>query len=452
MEGRSFLHPSCEATVSQRNVKAMKTSIIPVEAKQAVPSASSPIGLLDRLAKKMVIALLKNIETGQLTLLDNDARHDFGRRTHTFSIHPVLTVHHPRFYRKAMWGGSIGVGEAYMAGDWDADDVTNVIRLMVMNRHIFENLDRGLGRFMEPLHQYFHWINKNTRAGSRANITAHYDLGNDFYRLFLDDTMTYSCGIFEKETSTLKEASVAKYERICRKLDLRPSDHVLEIGTGWGGFAVHAAQHYGCRVTTTTISPSQFAWAKKRVADAGLQDRVTLMLKDYRDLAGTYDKLVSIEMIEAVGHQFLDAFFRCCSRYLKKDGMMLLQAITIADAVYDRHKRSVDFIKRYIFPGSCIPSVTAMCQAMACSTDLRVVHFEDITPHYARTLREWRDRFFSNIEQVRGLGYSETFIRMWEYYLCYCQGGFEERYLGDVQMIMAKPFCRSKPILPQLAS
>jgi cyclopropane-fatty-acyl-phospholipid synthase len=339
-----------------------------------------------------------------------------------------------------------------MAGDWSAEDLTDVIRLMVINRHIFERMDSGWGRLMEPLYQGFHWLHRNTRAGSRANIHAHYDLGNDFYQLFLDDTMTYSCGIFETETATLQQASIAKYDRICRKLKLNAADHVLEIGTGWGGFAVHAAGEYGCRVTTTTISQAQYEWAKAAVADAGLDNRITLLLEDYRDLEGTYDKVVSIEMVEAVGHQFLETFFRCCSRYLKKDGMMLLQAITIADSVYDRHKRSVDFIKRYIFPGSCIPSLTAMCHAMARSTDLRVVHLEDLAPHYARTLREWRHRFFKNISFVREMGYSDIFIRMWEYYLCYCEGGFEERYLGDVQMVITKPLCRLEPILPRLES
>jgi cyclopropane-fatty-acyl-phospholipid synthase len=396
------------------------------------------------------MALLEGMEMGGLTLEENGQRHTFGAATEQFPLCAVLTVHRPRFFRKALWGGTVGAAEAYMAGDWSADDLTKVIRLMVINRHIFEKMDRGWGRFMEPVHQWFHWLNKNTRAGSRANIVAHYDLGNDFYELFLDETLTYSCGIFEKEASTLREASVAKYDRICLKLDLQPSDHVLEIGTGWGGFAIHAARHYGCRVTSTTISPSQLALAKERVQEAGLGRLVTLLLKDYRDLKGTYDKLVSIEMVEAVGHQFLETFFQSCSRHLKRDGMMLLQAITIADAVYPRHKRSVDFIKRYIFPGSCIPSRAAMCEAMARATDLTLVHLEDLTPHYARTLREWRQRFFANIEKVRALGYSDTFIRMWDYYLCYCEGGFEERYLGDVQMLMAKPFCRSKPILPRL--
>jgi len=279
-------------------------------------------------------------------------------------------------------------------------------------------------------------------VGSRKNILAHYDLGNDFYALFLDETMTYSCAIFEQENSSLKQASEAKYDRICRKLQLAAGDRVIEIGTGWGGFAVHAARNYGVQVTTTTISDEQHQFARQRIKAAGLEDRITLLKKDYRDLSGKFDKLVSIEMIEAVGHQYLPIFFRTCSRLLKDDGIMALQAITIGDQIFDRHKRTVDFIKRYIFPGSCIPSITAISIALAKATDLRLVHLEDITPHYARTLREWRRRFFTNIKKVRALGFSDTFVRMWEYYLCYCEGGFAERYLGDVQMLFVKPLCR----------
>ncbi|UCD78857.1 MAG: class I SAM-dependent methyltransferase, partial [Desulfobacterales bacterium] len=292
-------------------------------------------------------------------------------------------------------------------------------------------------------YKLYHYVRKNTKAGSRKNIMAHYDLGNDFYALFLDETMTYSCGIFANESSTLREASAAKYDRICRKLQLAAGDRVLEIGTGWGGFALHAARNYGVQVTTTTISEEQHRFGQNRIKDAGLEERVTILKKDYRDLGGTFDKLVSIEMIEAVGHQYLTAFFRTCSRLLKDDGMMALQAITIGDQIFNRHKRSVDFIKRYIFPGSCIPSIAAIGSAVARATDLRLVHLEDITPHYARTLREWRRRFFANIDKVRALGFSDTFIRMWEYYLCYCEGGFSERYIGDVQMIFVKPLCRS---------
>jgi cyclopropane-fatty-acyl-phospholipid synthase len=305
---------------------------------------------------------------------------------------------------------------------------------------------------LAPLKRIWHFLRKNTRSGSRKNIVAHYDLGNDFYRLFLDDTLTYSCGIFETDGSSMRDASIAKYNRICRKLDLGSDDEVIEIGSGWGGFAIYAAKNFGCRVTTTTISDQQFKLAKERIADSGVADRIDLVMKDYRDLKGKYDKLVSIEMIEAVGHHYLDDFFRSCSQLLKPDGMMLLQAITIADQVFERHKRSVDFIKRYIFPGSCIPSIAAMTKSIATSTDLRLFHLEDITPHYARTLACWRSQFFNNIDAVKALGYSEAFIRMWEYYFSYCEAGFAERYIGDVQMLLAKPMCRRESLVPDLTA
>jgi cyclopropane-fatty-acyl-phospholipid synthase len=287
-----------------------------------------------------------------------------------------------------------------------------------------------------------HWLNRNSPDGSRRNIAAHYDLGNDLFALFLDDTMAYSCGVFEREDATLHEAQVAKFERACRRLRLSPSDHLLEIGTGWGGLALHAASRYGCRVTTTTISREQHDWARERIRAAGLSDRVTLLLDDYRDLRGRYDKLVSIEMIEAVGHQFLDTYTAQCSRLLEPHGAMLLQAITIRDQLYAEALESVDFIQRYIFPGSFIPSVTAIADSVRRATDMKVFHLEDIGPHYATTLRRWRERFFERIDDVRRLGYSEQFVRMWDFYLCYCEGGFLERQLGDVQMLLTKPRCR----------
>lgn len=337
-----------------------------------------------------------------------------------------------------------------MSGLWSADDLTQVLRIMTLNRDIFERMDKGWSKLTALLNRSWHFLRKNTQSGSRKNIIAHYDLGNDFYRLFLDETLTYSCGIFERDDSTLKDASMAKYERICQKLELDPNDEVIEIGSGWGGWAIYAAQHYGCRVTTTTISDQQFKLAKQRIVDSGVAERVDLVFKDYRDLKGKYDKLVSIEMIEAVGHHYLNAYFRTCSRLLKEDGMMLLQAITIADQVFERHKRSVDFIKRYIFPGSCIPSITAISNSIAKATNLRLIHLEDITPHYARTLACWRENFLKNIDEVKALGYSNAFIRMWEYYFSYCEAGFAERYIGDVQMLFSKPMCRRESLLPDL--
>ncbi len=263
---------------------------------------------------------------------------------------------------------------------------------------------------------------------------------------FSDPTMMYSSAVFERAGMTLEQASVAKLDRICRKLALNPGDHVLEIGTGWGGFALHAARHYGCRVTTTTISREQYELARARVAAAGLADRVELLLEDYRDLSGQYDKLVSIEMIEAVGHHYFDAYFRLCSGLLRPDGTMLLQAITIADQRYEAARKGVDFIKRYIFPGCCIPSVAVMSDAVARVTDMRLYHLEDIGPHYAITLARWRDNLLANLDQVRALGYPESFIRMWEFYFCYCEGGFDERVIGDVQMLLVKPSARPQPV------
>jgi cyclopropane-fatty-acyl-phospholipid synthase len=316
------------------------------------------------------------------------------------------------------------------------------MRILLQNRGVLDGMEGGMARITAPVQKALHWTARNTHAGSRRNIAAHYDLGNEFFRLFLDPTLMYSSAVFERADMTLEEASLAKLDRICRKLDLQPADHVLEIGTGWGGFALHAARHYGCRVTTTTISRRQYELARERIAAAGLGDRITLLLEDYRNLGGRYDKLVSIEMIEAVGHHYYDAYFRKCGELLKPEGMMLLQAITIADQRYDAARKSVDFIQRHIFPGSCIPSVTVMSEAVARVTDMKLFHLEDIGPHYATTLRRWRENLFANIDQVRSLGYPEEFIRMWDFYFCYCEGGFLERAIGDVQMLLVKPGAR----------
>ena len=426
----------------------MSESILPAERPLA---QSTLLTKLDEWAKRTLLSLLRRIHLGEIVLRDGVEQHVFGRRAEECDLRASLAVRHPRFYSQVLFGGSIGAGEAYMAGHWSSDDLTALLRIILLNQSVFTGLDRGLSRLKAPLYKAYHFLHKDSRKGSRINIAAHYDLGNDFYALFLDETLTYSCGIFERPESSLQEASVAKLDRICKKLQLSPKDHVLEIGTGWGGFAIHAAGRYGCRVTTTTISRAQRDLALERIRSAGVGDKVQVLFKDYRDLKGPFDKLVSIEMIEAVGHHYLETFFRCCSNLLTERGVMALQAITIADHVFEKHKKEVDFIKRYIFPGSCIPSVTAMGDAVAAATDLRLVHLEDITPHYARTLRTWRERFFDNIAQVKALGYSETFIRMWEFYLCYCEAGFQERYLGDVQMLFAKPLWRSQSPFPSLS-
>ena len=398
--------------------------------------------LLQRLGRKLFLAKLAELRHGELTVIDAGERRTFGQRSADCDLHATLEVLHPQTYADAAFGGTIGGGEAYIRGYWRTDDLTSLIRLFIVNREVMESVEGGAALATAPLRRILHWLNRNSPDGSRRNIAAHYDLGNDLFALFLDDTMAYSCGVFEREDATLHEAQVAKFERACRRLRLSPSDHLLEIGTGWGGLALHAASRYGCRVTTTTISREQHDWARERIRAAGLSDRVTLLLDDYRDLRGRYDKLVSIEMIEAVGHQFLDTYTAQCSRLLEPHGAMLLQAITIRDQIYAEALESVDFIQRYIFPGSFIPSVTAIADSVRRATDMKVFHLEDIGPHYATTLRRWHERFFERIDDVRRLGYSEQFVRMWDFYLCYCEGGFLERQLGDVQVLLTKPRCR----------
>jgi len=426
----------------------MNGSVIPSRSTpgtRIVPTGLS--GKLTGFARRAVFSHLRKIERGSITVIDGNERHAFGKAG---GLAATITVHDPAFYTDMAFGGSIGAGEAYLAGFWSADDLVALVRIIVLNRRVLMDIEGGLAALMQPLHWLMHNLRKNTQEGSRKNISAHYDLGNDFYRLWLDRTMTYSCNIFDRDDATLEEAATAKYDRICRKLALGPKDHVLEIGTGWGGFAVHAVKRYGCRVTTTTISRQQHDWAKELFAREGVADRVQLLFEDYRDLTGKYDKLVSIEMIEAVGHHFLDTYLSVCADRLKDEGVMALQAITIADQAYEAQIRSVDFIRRYIFPGGFIPSITAITRSLAKVTDLRLFHLEDLTPHYARTLHVWRERFFANLDAVRKLGYPETFIRMWEYYLSYCEGAFRERYIGSVQMVLTKPDCRSTSLLPML--
>jgi cyclopropane-fatty-acyl-phospholipid synthase len=421
----------------------MNTTVLP----RIVPGTTPKPHFLDGLAARAVQARLARIRHGRIAVLDGGTRRDYGATTTRCPLEVTIHVHDARFWSELAFGGSIGAGEAYMLGYWSTDDLTALVRVLLQNREVLDGMETGLARLTAPLQKALHWLNRNTRTGSRRNIAAHYDLGNDFFALFLDPTMMYSSAIFEHADMTLEQAQLARLERVCTKLDLKPTDHLLEIGTGWGGMAIHAAQRYGCRVTTTTISREQYELARARVAAAGLSDRVTLLLEDYRDLRGRYDKLVSLEMVEAVGHQFFDRYFAQCARLLADDGLMLLQAITIADQRYESARRSVDFIQRHIFPGSTIPSVTAMLTSITGQTDMKLVDLEDIGPHYATTLRRWRENFLSTLEAVRALGYPEPFIRMWEFYLCYCEGGFEERAVSDVQMLLAKPDNRRAPIV-----
>jgi len=414
-----------------------KTSIVPDPL--MVPVGKQSIST--SLGRKLLFSQLRNIQQGEITFVDEHGTHRFGNRKQC-DLHATVHVDHPQLYADAAFGGSVGAGEAYIRGLWRCDDLVSLVRIFVINRDVLNGMDSRWAWLTTPFLKLFHFWNRNSKAGSARNIAAHYDIGNELYQLMLDDTMAYSCGIFQTPRSTLREASIEKFDAACRRLDLRPTDRLLEIGTGWGGMAIHAAQHYGCKVTTTTISKQQYALATQRVAAAGLQDRVTLLLDDYRDLQGQYDKLVSIEMIEAVGANYLDTYLRKCASLLKPDGAMLLQAITLQDQFYQQALKSVDFIQRYIFPGSFIPSVTAISNSLCKATDFRISYLEDFGHHYALTLRNWRERFFAALPEVRRLGYTDNFIRLWEYYLCYCEGGFTERQLGVVQMLLTKPGCR----------
>jgi len=407
---------------------------------------------LDSLARKILHSKLSGITTGSIILHEAGSSYRFGKESAEDQSPEVsISVKHPCFYSDIVFGGTVGAGESYMSGSWSCSDLTALVQIILKNRHLLDELDGGTGKLMMPLHRLFHFLHRNSRSGSRKNIHAHYDLGNELFSLFLDNTMMYSCAVFESEDTPLEKASTEKLDRICRKLQIGPDDHVLEIGTGWGGFAIHAAMHYGCRVTTTTISKEQYEYASDKVRQHGLEDRISLLCEDYRNLKAVtgqkFDKLVSIEMIEAVGHQYYRDYFQTCSDLLKPDGMMLLQSITIADQHYRRALKEVDFIQRYIFPGGCLPSIETISGMVSKHTDMRFFHLDDIGEDYATTLRLWRERFFDKIDEVRKLGYSDTFIRMWEFYLCYCEGGFLERDIGTVQLLLTKPGCRRRPVL-----
>lgn len=413
---------------------------------------------LDVRSKKLVLNWLKKIKVGHLAVNDGDTIHHFGQAEDVASLKATIQVNHPRTYRDILFHGTIGSGEAYMRGAWESPDLTSVIRLFCANMQILPRINSGLAKLGRSVSSVVHRLRINTKKNSRLNIAAHYDLGNDFFKLFLDETMMYSSAIFPSEQSTLHEASVYKLAHICERLNLQPTDHLLEIGTGWGGMAVYAAKHYGCKVTTTTISKEQYDYACEQVKKENLGDKITVLLDDYRDLARDnngeakrYDKLVSIEMIEAVGHQYYQQYFSTCAQLLKPDGLMLIQAITLPDQRYDMAINSVDFIQRYIFPGGQLPCLGVIADHVKKDSDLQIVGVEDITRDYERTLREWRLNFFEKLNDVKAQGFDDVFIRMWDFYLCYCEGGFAERSISTIQVLMAKPRFSDLPTIKHLA-
>lgn len=418
----------------------MKTTSIRLLPKHRVSSLTRN----QTIARAMLFKTLRNLELGCLRIHEQGELFQFGQLADQTDLVADIYVHDAQLYSDVIFGGSIGAGEAYMSGFWSTPNLTHVTRLFVRNIDALDAMDAKQSFIGQCLLKVFHWFNRNTKAGARKNIAAHYDLGNDFFRLFLDDTMMYSSAIYPTPDATLAEASVYKLQRVCEKLQLTQDDHLLEIGTGWGGMAIYAAKNFGCRVTTTTISREQRDFALAKVAEAGLSDRVTVLFDDYRDLRGQFTKLVSIEMIEAVGHEHYDQYFSTCSRLLAPNGLMLLQAITIADQRYNMARKTVDFIQRYIFPGGSLPSIAVISDFAKRKTDMNILHIEDIGDHYAQTLKHWRETFSSKLEAVRTQGFDDRFIRMWEFYLSYCEGGFIERSIGTAQVLLAKPHYRSE--------
>lgn len=394
--------------------------------------------LLDSLAQQSLLKLFNKMTKGHLTIYENGVLlEDFGDPND--SLKADINILDPVFFRRFLFGGSIAAGETYIDGIWKTSNLTDVIRFFARNIHIIDAVEKQFSWLSRPAKLLTHWSNRNSKQQSKRNIAAHYDLGNSLYTEFLDDSMMYSSAIYPNEDASLAQAQQHKLKVICEKLQLTSSDRLVEIGSGWGSLAIFAAKHYGCHVTTTTISEEQFAWADAQIKQQNLSDRITLLKKDYRELTGQYDKLVSIEMIEAVGESYLKTFFETCNKLLKPNGLMLLQAITINDQRYASYSKDVDFIQKYIFPGGFLPSVEKMSKMTASHTNMVIRDCHDIGIDYARTLKHWHETFVNNTDSLAAAGYDEWFRRMWEFYFCYCEGGFRERTISTVQLQLSKP-------------
>ena len=392
--------------------------------------------------KKIVFNQLHKITKGSLTLKDASSSYTFGDQKN-IKLHAEIIIHNPRFYRFVVFGGSIGCSEAYMSDYWSSPNLTNVIRLFAINPQLTDELESKFNILLKPFFRVIHRLNKNSQRNSKRNISAHYDLSNNFFKLFLDESMMYSSAIFKTRNQALKAASLNKLDIICKKLNLKPTDHVVEIGSGWGGFAIFAAENYGCKVTTTTISQQQFSYTIDLINKKKLGKKITLLFEDYRNLEGKYDKLVSIEMIEAVGHHYYHEYFKKINTLLKPDGIALIQAITIRDQRYSQALQNVDFIQKNIFPGSCIPSIEIIQKNLTKETDMIISDLENINHHYAKTLNLWKKAFNKNQNKIIKLGFDERFIRMWNFYFSYCEGGFAERAINDFHILMSKPLNRT---------
>ena len=395
---------------------------------------------MNHLYKKIIHQRLSQIKDAHIIIKDGKSINKFGKPG---NLSAKINILDAVFYKNIILGGTIGASESFIRGEWSSPNLTNVIRVLARNTEAQDKLENLFTLLSQPFLKVMHKLNENSVRGSKKNISRHYDLSNDFFSLFLDKNMMYSSAIYKSRKTSLEDASTNKLDVICKKLNLKKTDHVIEIGTGWGGFAIYAAKNYGCKVTTTTISIEQYKFAKQKIKDVGLGKKIKVLLKDYRLLKGQYDKLVSIEMIEAVGYQFYDEYFKIIGQLLKNDGEALIQAITIKDQRYSKAIQSVDFIQKYIFPGSCIPSITAIQNSLTSSTDLVINDIRDIGHHYARTLADWRKRFLKNKQEIRKLGFDDKFLRMWLFYFAYCEGGFEEKVISDIHLHITKPGYRN---------
>jgi cyclopropane-fatty-acyl-phospholipid synthase len=393
---------------------------------------------IDKRSRSLVHAVLSKLPYGQIEIIEGCEHSHFPEKSDNSSINAKIHVHDMSMYKDFVKGGSIGAAEAFIAGKWSSPNLTNVIRIFAKAQQETDKLEAKKSLLNKVKNVVSHWQNKNTQSGSKRNILAHYDLGNELYTRFLDPEMMYSSAIYPDENSTLEQAQLHKLDTICQRLSLTENDHLLEIGTGWGGLAIFAAKNYGCKVTTTTISDAQFAYAEKRVKALGLQDKITLLKKDYRELTGTFDKVVSIEMIEAVGYEFLPSFFKQCNDRLKKGGKLLIQSITIADQRFEYYKNNVDFIQRYIFPGGFLPSVNVLNSHLTDHSEMVVEQIDDIGLDYAKTLAHWREKFTASWPELQTLGYDDTFKRLWLYYFAYCEGAFLERSTSTVHLVARK--------------
>jgi cyclopropane-fatty-acyl-phospholipid synthase len=387
------------------------------------------------LAQRIVYRLLSKLHYGKVTLLEGASSHEFVGSKGQEIGEVIVKINNKKFFSNVLLTGTNGAAHSYIQGHWETDNLAKLIEIIIVNEKVFQEIDNKFTVITRIVTNFVDFIRKNTKNHAKRNILMHYDLSNEFFQLFLDKKMIYSCALYESENTDLDTASVHKLKTICDSLKLSPTDHLLEIGSGWGGLAIFAAENYGCKVTTTTVSDKQFEHVKSEVERLHLQDIVEVLNKDYRDLSGQYDKLVSVE---AVGHMYFETFFQKCNDLVKPGGLFFLQAITINDKAYQQAKVDIDFIKKYIFPGGCLPSMRVIHESIAKCTQMQLVNSYEIGSHYVKTLSDWMTRFNARLDIIKSLGFTEQFIRTWQFYFCYCIAGFRQSYINNIHILWQK--------------